>query len=417
MRLSVIIPVYNNFALTRDCLRSLREHAPETDMEILVVDNGSVDETASALDPLGAELFGDRFRAIHLGKNRNFGPACNLGAREAEGEYLFFLNNDTALTPGWYHPLDEALTGDCGAVGPVLMYPPREALPLDRVQHLGVACHPQLHFCHLYELFPVDHPVVRRPRCPQFLTAAALLLPRQVFFEAGLFHGGYANGAEDLELCVRIRKTGRSLRCVPQSRIYHLQSQTQGRHDHEHENARLFKERNLWDIYPDFHLRLSEDGYEMALNEHLVPYGRLPRRRTDILNRAFRRGTAAPDKAACLDMMEREPLFGPAYDRLAELCEAQGDLPVLAEVRFLQARLFPCREAGERLLDVAVRAGDHALRREGQSLVDSYARLSADPGLPAKAREMAEFGQRLEQADLAALYADWLTERGMGASH
>jgi hypothetical protein len=30
---------------------------------------------------------------------------------------------------------------------------------------------------------------------------------------------------------------------------------------------------------------------------------------------------------------------------------------------------------------------------------------------------MAEFGQRLEQADLAALYADWLTERGMGASH
>ena len=287
MRLSVIIPVFNQFSLTRDCLRSLREHAPETGMEVLVVDNGSTDETAADLDPLGAELFGDRFRAIHLVENRNFGPACNLGAREARGEYLFFLNNDTVLTPGWFPPLLEALTGDCGAAGPLLMYPARGPLPVDRVQHLGVACKPQLHLYHLYEFFPVTHPAARRPRVSQFLTGAALFLPRQVFFEAGLFHEGYANGAEDLELCVRIRQSGRSLRCVPKSRIYHLQGQTPGRHDHERENVRLFKERNLWALYPDYHERLREDGYEAALNEHLVPYARLPWRRGEILGKAF----------------------------------------------------------------------------------------------------------------------------------
>ncbi|WP_319584048.1 glycosyltransferase family 2 protein [uncultured Pseudodesulfovibrio sp.] len=413
MRLSVIIPVFNKFSLTRDCLHSLREHAPDTDMEVLVVDNGSTDETSFALAPLGAELFGDSFRAVHLPENRNFGPACNLGAREAEGDFLFFLNNDTVLTPGWYPPLEEALTGDCGAVGPLLMYPAEGPLPLDRVQHLGVVCQPQLHFCHLYEFFPVTHPVVRRPRSPQFLTGAALLLPRRVFFQAGLFHEGYINGAEDLELCVRVKKAGHSLRCVQQSRIYHLQSQTPGRHDHERDNARLFKERNLWDIYPDFHLRLKEDGYETALNEHLVPYARLPRRRGEILDRAFGRDSTAPDMAACLSMMEREPLYGPAYERLADLCEAENDLSLLGEVRFLQARLFPCRSAARRLLDAAVRADDRRLRREGERLVEFYDRLAVDPDLPAMAREMVDFGERLEQPGLSGLYADWLEGRGL----
>ncbi|XXJ19389.1 glycosyltransferase family 2 protein [Desulfovibrio caledoniensis] len=413
MQLSIIIPVFNKFSLTLDCLRSLREHAPEADMEVLVVDNGSTDETAVALDPLGAELFGDRFRAIHLAENRNFAPACNLGAREAGGEYLFFLNNDTVLTPDWYPPLREALAGDCGAAGPLLMYPAHGPLSLDRVQHLGVACQPQLHFCHLYEFFPASHPVVGRPRSPQFLTGAALLISRQVFVEAGSFHEGYVNGAEDLELCVRIRKAGRSLRCVPQSRIYHLQSQTPGRHDHERDNARLFKERNMWDIYPDFHLRLKEDGYETALNEHLVPFARLPRRRAEILDRAFSRDAAVPNRTACLAMMEREPLYGPAYERLAELCEAEGDLSLLSEVRFLQARLFPCREAGTRLLDAAARAGDERLGREGERIVEFYARLAADPDLPAMAREMVDYGRRLDQPVLAELYAGWLAGRGL----
>ncbi|WP_338666564.1 glycosyltransferase [Pseudodesulfovibrio methanolicus] len=149
MQPNVIIPVLNKFFLTRDCLRSLRRHAPEQDMEVLVEDNGSADATAAGLDPLGAELFGDRFRAIHLAENRNFAPACNLGAREAGGRHRFFLNNDTVLPPGWYPPLLEALRGGCGAAGPLLMYPARGPLPLDRVRHLRVACQPKLHFCHL----------------------------------------------------------------------------------------------------------------------------------------------------------------------------------------------------------------------------------------------------------------------------
>ena len=107
--LSVVIPVYDQFPLTRDCLLSLREHTPRTDIEIIVVDNGSSDATANELEPLGDSLFAERFHAIRLDENRNFGPACNLGANAARGELLFFLNNDSILTSGWLEPLLAAL--------------------------------------------------------------------------------------------------------------------------------------------------------------------------------------------------------------------------------------------------------------------------------------------------------------------
>ena len=115
-------------------------------------------------------------------------------------------------------------------------------------------------------------------------------------------------------------------------------------------------------------------------------------------------------------MMEREPLFGPAYEQLAGLCEAEGDLCLLTEVRFLQTRLFPCIRAGERLLDAAARACDGRLRREGERIVESYTRLAVDPDLAGKAREMAEFGRRLEQPVLTELYAGWLADRERAAS-
>ena len=50
---AVIIPVFNQWALTEGCLRSLREHTPREDVQVIVVDNGSTDETAQACGPLG----------------------------------------------------------------------------------------------------------------------------------------------------------------------------------------------------------------------------------------------------------------------------------------------------------------------------------------------------------------------------
>ena len=201
-QVSIIIPVFNKWELTRNCLESLRTHTPE-DVEVIVADNASSDDTVTELDRLGSALFGPRFRSIRNAENINFGPACNAGARAAAAPLLLFLNNDTLLTPCWLAPLLKALERPgTGAVGPLLLYADRT------VQHLGITFSIAGTVSHLYRGFPEDHPVVGRKRQLQAITAAALLLRKDLFFEAGAFYPEYLNGFEDVELCARIRQLG-----------------------------------------------------------------------------------------------------------------------------------------------------------------------------------------------------------------
>ncbi|MDR1489516.1 MAG: glycosyltransferase family 2 protein [Desulfovibrio sp.] len=259
---SVIIPVLNNWNLTRACLQSLREHTTDTAFEVIVVDNASSDATATELQALGEALFGENFQALRFAENRNFGPASNAGALLAKAPLLFFLNNDTLLTPGWALPLLEALESDpgLGAVGPLLLYED------NTVQHLGVAFTPN-GVSHLYRYFPAHHPAVHRKRSLQALTAAALLLPRSLFLEAGSFCEGYRNGYEDVELCLRIgADLGKRLCCVPQSVIYHLESRTSGRTDADSHNGRLLFERRGY-FSPDLHSLGLADGFEPFITD------------------------------------------------------------------------------------------------------------------------------------------------------
>ena len=260
---SVVTPVFNKWELTRDCLQSLREHTPGADFEVIVVDNGSSDDTPKELPLLGESLFPGRFVNLRFEENRNFGPACNAGARAATAPLVFFLNNDTLLTSGWSGPLLEAMRGGNapGAVGPLLLYPD------NTVQHLGVAIGPPSEVTHLYKGFPVNHPVVGRKRRLQFITAAALLMPRELFLDIGGFYEGYRNGFEDVELCVRIRERGKSLACVPASRVYHLESKTSGRSDAESHNSRLLTERCGDQCYIDIHHHGRRDGFTPSLDD------------------------------------------------------------------------------------------------------------------------------------------------------
>lgn len=100
---SVIIPVFNNWELTRQCLSSLAENSP-ADLEVIVVDNGSTDETATGLEPLGQTLFEKHFRRIRFEENRNFAPACNAGAQAAHSEFLFSSTMSTIIRPAGCRP-------------------------------------------------------------------------------------------------------------------------------------------------------------------------------------------------------------------------------------------------------------------------------------------------------------------------
>jgi GT2 family glycosyltransferase len=111
MKLSIVIPVYNNWHLTRSCLEDLAS-LPD-DHEVLVVDNGSTDATQklATLDETVANFCGPKNLAVHhLPENKGFAHACNLGYARSSGEYVMFLNNDIRVVKdydSWTQPIIE----------------------------------------------------------------------------------------------------------------------------------------------------------------------------------------------------------------------------------------------------------------------------------------------------------------------
>jgi len=262
---SIIIPVYNQWELTKNCLISLKQYTPGENFEVIVVDNGSSDDTNAHCPVLGQNLFGQQIKYIRLEKNINFGPACNLGAKNAHGDFLFFLNNDTLVTENWLPPLLNAFDEDknLGAVGPLLLYPDLT------VQHLGVTCSPVKDVFHLYVNFPASHPAVRKRRKFQAITGAAFFIPKKLFWECDGFYELYKNGFEDVDLCVQIIAKDKKTTVIPESIVFHLTSQTPGRHQYEERNSFLFTQRYRKRLVPDTHRYYLEDGYDFELTYFL----------------------------------------------------------------------------------------------------------------------------------------------------
>lgn len=92
---SIIIPNWNGAAHLPTCLGALRAQTWR-DFETLVVDNASADESQALMARDFPEV-----RVIGLARNLGFTGACNRGLREAQGEVLVLLNNDTEATPSW----------------------------------------------------------------------------------------------------------------------------------------------------------------------------------------------------------------------------------------------------------------------------------------------------------------------------
>src|SRR5262249_35011666 len=114
------IPVFNNFKLTYNCVQSIIEQGADVPFEIVIVDDGSRDETLFA-----GFVFGTGIRLIRSPENGGFIRACNRGAEAARGDYIVFLNNDTEGKARWLGELYERFVRDSRVLmaGATLLYP------------------------------------------------------------------------------------------------------------------------------------------------------------------------------------------------------------------------------------------------------------------------------------------------------
>lgn len=224
---TVIIPVKNRVELTRQCLRGIRETVTDISYEIIMVDNGSTDGTAEFVRELG-----DDIRYIYNEHGANFSASNNQAAAVAKGEYLVFLNNDTLPQPGWLSAMLETHQRhpDVGSVGAKLLYP-----ETDTIQHAGVLVrnypNPVSPY-HVHHHFAHDAPAVNTEREYPCVTAACMLIRKELFDQLGGFDEGFVFGYEDVDLCLRILERRLKNIYTPRSVLYHYESQSTGRHRH-----------------------------------------------------------------------------------------------------------------------------------------------------------------------------------------
>ena len=98
MKISVIIPYFNRSHTIERCLQSVSSQTFHN-LECIVIDDGSSESEAEALESIMAEFSDDRYRLIHLDTNTGGGAARNRGMEVAQGEYLAFLDSDDEWLP------------------------------------------------------------------------------------------------------------------------------------------------------------------------------------------------------------------------------------------------------------------------------------------------------------------------------
>ncbi|MCA9421781.1 MAG: glycosyltransferase [Nitrospira sp.] len=229
---SIIIPVFNKMDLTRQCLMHLVKVTTGISYEVVIVDNDSSDGTGEFLDTLGGDV-----QILRNSTNLGFAKACNQGARAARGKHLVFLNNDTIPRDGWLQALIEEVDthSDVDVVGSKLLYPD------NTIQHAGAVISRQhLTPYHLFQGVPESLPAANTRKELQAVTAACMLVRKETFEKAGGFDEGFVNGFEDIDFCLKVRQMGRKVVYQPKSCLYHLESQSPGRKQHDEPNAQRF---------------------------------------------------------------------------------------------------------------------------------------------------------------------------------
>ena len=226
-RVAVIIPLRDKIELLRGCLLSLERRPSRAGIELIIVDNGSVEPATHAF--LAQLAASGRATVLPYPQQFNWSAVNNLGAARSRAEYLLFLNNDVeALTEGWLDAmLAFASRPEIGIVGAQLLYPD------GTLQHTGVVMGMTGYAGHMLAGTPPAEWTYCGPtdmiRNCTAVTGACMMMRRALFEELHGFDERFILCGSDVEICLRARKAGYRTVVTPHARLTHFESKTRGR--------------------------------------------------------------------------------------------------------------------------------------------------------------------------------------------
>ena len=202
---SIIVPTYNRLKSLSFCLQSLaRLDYPRDQYEVIIVDDGSPRSVKDTVDPFRHRLNITLLAQTHEGPAR----ARNKGAKQAEGRYLTFTDDDCMPAPDWLQCLSKRFAeAPNHAIGGKTL----NAIPSNPYSTAS-----QLLIDYLYTYYDSDH------REARFIPSNNLSLPSHLFHAVGGFDTSFPRAAgEDRELCVRWLKHGYGIIYAPEVLVYH----------------------------------------------------------------------------------------------------------------------------------------------------------------------------------------------------
>ena len=216
---SIIIPVYNQFEYTYNCLESILKNSGDIHYEIIVADDCSTDLTRE-LRQVAREI-----TIIRNRDNLRFLKNCNNAAQKARGKYILFLNNDTQVQPGWLAPLVELMEKEerIGMVGSKLIYPD------GRLQEAGGIIWGDGHAWNYGHGQNPSQPEFNYVKEVDYISGAAIMIRTDLWKEIGGFDEYFAPSyCEDSDLAFEVRRRGYKLVYQPLSVVVHFEGMSNG---------------------------------------------------------------------------------------------------------------------------------------------------------------------------------------------
>jgi GT2 family glycosyltransferase len=222
---SVILLTRNTCRQTRESIESVFSSADTLSKEILVVDNGSTDETSSVLPSAFPQIHYKRME-----RNVGFARGVNLAARQARGDFFLLLNSDARLAPDALRLAVGLLRANpgWGIAGAQLLH-------ADGKKQNSIANFPSLATELLNKFllrtlwpkrFPGKEQAYREPVAVESVIGAFFLVRRSVWEKLGGMDERFFFFLEETDFCLRAREAGFASVHLPQVRVWHGQGQT-----------------------------------------------------------------------------------------------------------------------------------------------------------------------------------------------